>query len=289
MPSAQDPASGSLTEGQLRAMLTLLGDEDPIVWRPIRQRLSHSGNSVLSWLQPHRLHEDPIIRRRVNGIFHERDASTADNEFMAFLLTHGDEFDMEEGVWLFAKTRYPDINISGYRALLDEYAEAVRVDVAGATPGEPQLRLLNSYLFQHLGFRGNEASFYESDNSYFNKVIDRRLGIPISLCVLYLCVAKRLQLPIAGIGMPGHFLCRYQSPREAIYIDPFHGGKLLTTADCIKRLQKLDVTFEETHLAPISSRKILSRMIQNVQLIHRERKDRTESERLRRYLVALGR
>lgn len=289
MLSAPNQPIGSFTEGQLRAFLTLLGDEDPAVWRPIRERLCGAGTPVLAWLKPHRLHPDPAIRRRVQDIFRERDASSADNEFMAFLLTHGEEFDIEEAAWLLARTRYPEINLNGYRALLDEYAEAVRVDVAGATAGESQLRLINSYLFQHLGFKGNESSYYEPENSYLNKVIDRRLGIPISLCALFLGVARRLKLPVTGVGMPGHFLCRYQSPRETIFVDPFHGGKLLSTADCMKRLQKLDVAMEETHLAPISSKKILTRMIQNVHLIHRERKERVEADRLRRYLVVLGR
>lgn len=288
MKPAQELPPGSFTEGQLHALLTLLGDEDPTVWRPIRERLTSAGTPVLRWLEKHRLHSDPAIRRRVKDIFLEREATLADNEFMAFLLSHGEEFDIEQAAWLLAKTRYPEINLEGYNALLDKYAEDVRPDVEGASAGEPQLRLLNSHLFQHLGFKGNEASYYEPENSYLNKVLDRRLGIPISLCVLYLGVARRLKLPVTGVGMPGHFLCRYQTARETIFVDPFHGGKLLTTTDCMKRLQKLDVAMEETHLAPISARKILTRMIQNVHLIHRERKDRVEADRLRRYLVILG-
>ncbi|MFM7103737.1 MAG: transglutaminase family protein, partial [Verrucomicrobiota bacterium] len=88
---------------------------------------------------------------------------------------------------------------------------------------------------------------------------------------------------------PGHFLCRYQSAREEHYIDVFHHGQLLTRADCLRRLRHFAGEVDESALLPISSRRILQRMISNVQLIHKDRKERAEAERLQRYLVALAR
>ena len=95
------------------------------------------------------------------------------------------------------------------------------------------LTTINNYLFDELGFSGDEENYYDPQNSYLNRVVDRRKGNPINLSLLYLLLARRLKLPVAGIGLPGHFICRYQSTSDEIYIDAFHDGKFLTKADCI--------------------------------------------------------
>ena len=144
-------------------------------------------------------------------------------------------------------------------------------------------------LFDELGFFGNEVDYYDPANSYLNQVMDRRRGIPISLSVLYLFIGRRLQLPVAGVGMPGHFLCRFQTSREEFYIDPFHCGELLSRIDCKRRIANLSVQYDESHLAPVTSRRMLQRMIANLHLNHKEREQRAEAERLQRYLIALSR
>jgi regulator of sirC expression with transglutaminase-like and TPR domain len=102
-------------------------------------------------------------------------------------------------------------------------------------------------------------------------------------------VARRLGLPLVGIGMPGHFLCRFQTATDEFYIDAFHGGQLLSRIDCKKRLVNLAVDYDDRHLAPISPRRILQRLIANLHLIHKEKRHRREAERLESYLVALAR
>ena len=119
--------------------------------------------------------------------------------------------------------------------------------------------------------------------------MDSRRGIAVSVSAVYVCVARRLGLPVAGIGMPGHFLCRYQTPREEFYIDAFHGGRLLSRADCKRRIVQLAVEYDDGQLAPVSHRRLMQRMIANLHLIYKERKQRAEAERLQRYLVALSR
>jgi regulator of sirC expression with transglutaminase-like and TPR domain len=150
------------------------------------------------------------------------------------------------------------------------------------------LRIISDYLFRELKFSGDEHNFYDPDNSYFNRVMDRRLGNPISLSLVYLLLARRLRLPMAGIGLPGHFLCRYQSTRTEVFVDAFRGGCLLTKADCIKRVLQLRQRFDESCLAPVSSRRILLRICANLHQIYTQRKSADQVERLQRYLIALA-
>ena len=277
------------TDAQLSAMLTLLGDEDPEVHAAIRAKLLAGGEPVFRFLGRHRLHPEPSVRTRVRELLGQREAALRDGEFMAFVLGQGEQFDLEDGVWRFSLARYPDINVAAFRAQLDAWADRVRDPLRAGASGAETLLALNQVLFVELGFRGNADDYYDPANSYVNRVMDRRRGIPISLSAVYLFVGRRLGLPVTGIGMPGHFLCRYQTSREEIYIDAFNGGKLLDRADCKRRIEALAVEHDDSHLAPVTSRRMLQRMIANLHLLHKEKKQRAEAERLQRHLVALSR
>lgn len=284
-------ASGSspLTESQLQAMLTLLGDENPDIVQTIRSRLLRAGASAFQVLEKNRLHPDPSIRLRIREMLLERDARLYDSEFMAFILAEGEHFDLEESVWKFTRTSFPDTNVDAFRAQLDEWAGWIRERLGPSYGPGVAIDTLNEVLFGELGFRGNNTDYFDPANSYLNRVMDRRLGIPISLSAVYLFLGRRLGFPLVGIGMPGHFICRYQTATEEIYVDPFHEGQLLSRLDCRKRLLSLAAEYDDGHLAPVSHRRTLQRMIANLHLIHKERKDRAETERLQRYLVALSR
>ncbi|MBI3876174.1 MAG: hypothetical protein HY300_09520 [Verrucomicrobia bacterium] len=156
------------------------------------------------------------------------------------------------------------------------------------SPADQILGSINQYIFGHLGFTGNDQSFYDPENSYLNRVLDRRTGNPISLCVAYIAVCRRLRLPVAGIGMPGHFLCRFQGTRGEIYIDAFRRGKLLTKADCVKMLISAGHDFYEGYLSPVSNRRILLRMCSNPHHIYTRLEHSEASNRLHRYITALA-
>src|SRR5712664_2961951 len=201
----------TLSESGRAALINLLADDDRAVYQTVRQKIISYGPQAAEWLRPHLLSNDPSLRRRSQEIVLHFDRQAADNRFLGFCLKHGEEFDLEQGAWLLAQTRYPDINVEGYGALLDYYARQLRERLAPETDPKEVLSALNHYLFVELGFSGNEENYYEPENSYLNRVIDRRTGNPINLCLIYILLARRLRLPVTGIGLPGHFICRHQS------------------------------------------------------------------------------
>ncbi len=278
-----------LSEKQRAALLSLLADEDPAVYRVIRRKILSLGPSVAAWLRPHTLSREPALRRRAQEIVRYLDRQTADNAFLGFCLKHGVDFDLETGAWLLAQTQYPDINPEAYRALLDSYAAELRERLDPAGEAKQTLGAFNHYLFSDLGFTGNEADYYDPENSYLNRVIDQRTGNPINLCLVYLLLARRLRLPIAGIGLPGHFICRYQSAAVEIYLDVFNGGKFLAKADCIKYLVQANFSVRDDYLAPVTPRRLLLRICANLHQIYLQLELADEATRLQRYLVALAR
>jgi len=285
----QASLSGTPNIQRQLALLTLLGDDDPSVSQQIRAQLIAGGQTTLEWLETHRYHDDPQVRRRLWEIFDHFAAAQADSEFLTFTLAHGEHFDLEQAIWLFVRTRYPDAPLAGYRAQLDEWASSMRTVVAATASAEIRLQCVNRELYGRLGFKGNANSYYDPQNSYLNRVMDRRRGIPISMCLLYMFICRRLNLPVTGVGMPGHFLCRYQTPREEFYVDAFHEGRLLTKLDCVKRLREFGGDFDDSALLPISARRTLQRVVANLHLIHKEAHDRAEMDRLQRYRIALAR
>jgi regulator of sirC expression with transglutaminase-like and TPR domain len=278
-----------LSQSQRLALLNLLSDEDPAVYQTIREKILSCGPPAVEWLRPHITSNDPALRRRVRQIVLHFDRQAADDHFLGFCLRHGEEFDLEQAAWLFALTQYPSINVEAYQALLDGYTNELRDRLGSSVEPQGKLAIINEYLFGELGFAGNEEHYYDPQNSYWNRVMDQRRGNPINMCLLYLVLARRLRLPVAGIGLPGHFICRYQSTASEIYIDPFNRGKLLTKADCIQYLTNANCSLRDDYMAPVSTRRLMLRICSNLHQIYQRLEQAIEAVRVQRYLVALAR
>lgn len=289
-PPLSKPTAVNLSASQRAALLTLLTDDDPAVYQTVRDKILTDGQPAREWLRPHTLSSDPVLRRRAQEIIQHLARQTADDRFLAFCLRHrGDEFDVEEAVWLLAQTQYPDTNLEAYQALLDSYAADLSDRIIAEAPPKQILTVLNHFFFEELDFRGDEKDYYDPDNSYLNRVMDRRMGNPISLCLVYLLVARRLRLPVAGIGLPGHFLCRFQNTGEEIYIDVFHRGRFLTKNDCLSHLVRNKQPLDTDLLSPASPHRILGRMCANLYQSYLRMELTEESARLQRYVIALAR
>ena len=134
---------------------------------------------------------------------------------------------------------------------------------------------LSRFLFEDLGFAGNHRDYYDPRNSYVNEVLKRRVGIPITLSLVYMEVGRRTGVPMQGVGLPGHFLmCHAEEP--GLFVDAFHGGLLLSRDECVQRFRDLthpDEPWSDEYLVPIAKRDMLTRMLRNLKVAHLRRKD----------------
>ncbi len=277
-----------LSESQRAALITLLADDDAAIHQTVRNKLLSFGPQAAEWLRPSLLSDDPLLRRRAREIIGYFGRQAADEKFMGFCGSRGEDLPLDEGVWLLAQTQYPEINLAAYDALLDAFTSSLRERIDFTADVEQIVGAINDYLFRELEFTPNEVNYYNPENSFLNRVIDQRTGNPISLCAIYLLLARRLKLPITGIGLPGHFVCRYQTPTVEVYIDAFNRGKLLTKADCIKYLLHTHHGLEEGYLAPVTPRRMLLRMCANLHQIYLHNEQVDETARFQKYLVALA-
>jgi regulator of sirC expression with transglutaminase-like and TPR domain len=188
------------------------------------------------------------------------------------LLTRPDrEVNLGEAALLIASEEYPDLDVRGYLVQLDEMGYALRQRLDEEPRPERAVMALNRYLFHEQGFRGNTEEYYDPRNSYLNEVIDRRTGIPITLSTVYMEVARRGGLDVEGVGLPGHFVVRVQTPGHPLLVDPFHAGMMLTEKDCQDRLDRIfggKVKIEPKMLEPCRHRDMLERMLRNLKAVY---------------------
>ncbi len=183
---------------------------------------------------------------------------------------------LAEAALLIAQEEYADMNCSAYLDRLDRMADEADRRSRNVKNARGRLGALNRYLFETVQFRGNSEDYYDPRNSFLNEVLDRRTGIPITLSTVYLEVGWRLEMPLHGVGFPGHFLVKYSSPEGDIVIDPFHQGTILSEEVCQNRLDQMygrRVQFGQTLLAASTKRQILIRILTNLKGIYLTAKD----------------
>jgi len=278
----------TLSENQKGALIRLLGDETPAVYQAVRKKILSYGPEVIAWLRPLTLSNEPALRRRSQEIIRHFLQLKADNRFLAFCLTEGTDLSLEQGIWLLAQTEYPEINVAAYQAMFDSYAGELLERVDLRADADQILGAFNDYFFDGLGFKGNEENYFDPENNYLNRVMDRRTGNPINLCLVYMMLARRLRLPVTGIGLPGHFICRFQSATEEYFVDVFNRGKIWTKSDCIQYMLYRNITVQEEFLAPVTPRRMLMRVCGNLHQIYQHVQKPDLTTRLHRYLIALA-
>lgn len=276
-----------INESQIRALIRLLSDEDERIVKTISVRLMDFGDSAVPLLQEAEI-EQPDMADRIATILEEIRGSRLEEELDELVGRPGHEVNLETGTFLLARYAYPSLDVALYERQLDHMARELRGQIGSRVSGEETVKALNRYVFTEQGFKGNTKNYYELENSYLNRVIDRRTGIPISLSVVYLLIGKRLGLPVHGIGMPGHFLVKYESEKYKIFIDCFNGGALLTEKNCMRFLTEAGYGFEERYLQKSPTRAILTRMIKNLLAIYSKLDDPLKKTRLMRFMEILG-
>lgn len=263
---------------ELRSLFTLLDDPDHRIAEAVTERLRSRGQSVLDpLLEFIDFAPDPLARERAETLAREFNEEILTEEFkrLAGRMDQGDPKTLEDGAFLIARFGNPRLNVLHYRAELNKLAGSLTDFLFGIDSPLEMLLTTNSFFFDEQKFKGNENTFLEPENSYIDSVIDRRLGIPISLALVYILVARdRVGLPFSGASTPGHFLIRYDGvENEPLFVDAFNGGLILKQRDIKRFLELSKLPFDESFLKPASPRAVLLRMIRNLIIVFTERKD----------------
>jgi len=275
-----------LTSGDLEALVRLLADEDEKIRRVAREHLTAGGDRALEIVEERALgSDDPDVRRAAGDFLRESRRSVVLAQWRAFAGSR--EVDLELGAVLIARSEYPDLDMTPHIRTLDGYAAVLRQRLKAIRSREAIIEKISELLFKEMRYRGNEREYYDPRNSYLNHVMDRKLGIPISLSALFLFLARRLDQQVEGVGMPGHFLLRYRQGRKSTFLDPFNRGRHWTYQNCVAYLQTQGFSFREEYLRTIDDRGILLRMLENLLRIYHSEEDLERVNRMNCMLADL--
>jgi regulator of sirC expression with transglutaminase-like and TPR domain len=231
-------------------------------------------------------HNEGVSTQRF-GYFPEpsREDSSADPLTLLAQTVQGNEaaVDLGAAALAIAAAHYFRLDRAAYLERLDALAAGARRRIGRKRRAEQVIAALNAFLFEEQGFRGNLESYYDPSNSFLNEVLDRRVGLPITLSVLYLALSYRLGLPVYGVGMPLHFIVKYIEKDRETYIDPFYGGEILTPEGCHKRIERIvnqPVAFDPSYLHATPKRLILYRLLNNLKQVYLRREEPNRAGRV---------
>ncbi len=255
-----------LTQTELKSLVQLLDEEDPNSLDLVRRRLLSAGDAALPYLEEVKTAAAGDLAHRADAVSMEIRFKKLRREFAA--LSVPQEPDLEKGALLLARFAYPGLDPKGYTAWMDKVSMKIQDELPSDADAGMTFQRLNSHLFQGMGFSGNARHYDDPDNNYLNRVIDNRRGVPESLSLLYLLLARRLRLPVYGVSTPGHFLVGFRPGPHACFIDAYHRGRLLDIAEVRRMLARGGFKFREEFVARCSSRDILIRIMRNLIVIY---------------------
>jgi len=204
------------------------------------------------------------------------DMHEARRRFRTLLACPPGNLHLAEGALLIAQEAYPHLDINAYLQRLAQISDTIKQRLGMELDPRRIVASINTHLYDELNFRGNQDNYYDPRNSFLNEVLERKVGIPITLSVIYIEIGRQVGLPIVGVGLPGHFIVQYDAQADTFWIDPFYGGTILTQADCAARIQQIygpKVTWQDSFLTSVSDRDILRRMLSNLKGIYLQQRD----------------
>ena len=258
----------ALSETELRSLVELLDEEDPRSLELVRHEILTIGEPVIPFLEELRARSGSELAARADAMSRELRFSKLKDDFLDWARRPSPE--LESGALLLSRFGYPGVAPSLYSRWLDRVAARVQEEIPSGAQAPAVLQRLTSVLFQEMGFAGNESNYYDPDNSYLNRVIETRRGIPVSLSVLTLLLGARLNLPVYGVGTPGHFLVGFLSGPRACFIDAFNRGRLLDLEGVRHMLTRSGYEFRREYVSPVAARDIVVRMMRNLISIYQK-------------------
>jgi len=276
------------TLGQISYLIQLLTDRDEFVRQKVSAQLIELGEDALPFLEIATRREDIPLRIQAQAVIDAIFPKKLGEKFRQLAQKGlGRDVDLEAGMLLIMEFGHPHSDPKVCRENLDALARNLEQSLTTDADPSHIVQSLTHLLFQQNRFKGNKANYMNPDNSYLNKVLEHKSGLPITLSALCVLVAGRLGLPIVGVGLPGHYIAKYNLPKNAIYFDPFHQGRLLNRTDCIQIVEQFGHRFEEHFLSQATNRETLIRMLNNLVQVYQGSNDLDKADTLSKYIKIL--
>ncbi len=275
-----------MKDTELKALITLLEDEDEEIVTHVEGRLMEIGTGVIPMLeQEWEENFNPLIQRRIEDLIHVLQFELLQERLEDWKANRQE--DLLEGLWLVATYQYPDLDLEELRQEIHQlYVEVWREFRSDLLPYD-QVRIMNSVIFNKMKFRPNTRNFHSPANSMINAVLESKKGNPISLCSVYMLIAQKMDLPIFGVNLPNLFILTYRNDSADFYINAFNKGLIFTRADIDNYLEHLGVPAQELFYNPCQHLDIVLRSLRNLIVAFEKLGDYQKSDEVKTILRRL--
>lgn len=272
---------------EIKALIALLDDDDQEVLEHVEEKIMSYGDIIIPYLeQEWENNFNPDVQKRIEDIIHSLQFESLKSRLKEW--HQGKKHDLLEGMWLIATYQYPDLSLKSLKEQLEQiYYEAWLEFKTDAHPFD-QIKILNSVIFGKLKFRANTKNFHAPANSMINAVLETRKGNPISLCVIYMLVARKLKLPVYGVNLPSLFILTYKSEERQFYINAFNRGLIFSKQDIDNYIQQLKLQFLDMFYQPCSNTDIIRRALRNLIVTFEKLKDYEKADEIKTLLEIMS-
>jgi len=257
----------STTRSEIESLVFLMDDPDEFVRQSVYNRIFELGESSVPLLDEYRAKsKDEKLKTELKNIIHQITFESFQQEFLS-LLDNGiyNMEDLEEGVFLLSRLDDPTIRTRQFKVMLDAMAAELEPRILRAGSLVDKMQIVLQYMYGQLGFEGCHSDYLNPRYSFLHQVIPNRIGIPLSLALVLLFLARRLRLPFYGVNMPLHFLLKFETESgKSLYIDPFNHGGILSREQCLMFLKKSGVKPSDAYFERASEIEMFSRFIRNL-------------------------
>lgn len=277
-----------MKDTEFKALVSLLEDDDRQVIDHVEEKIKSLGQKVIPYLETEwESNLNPTVQRRIEDLIHILQFELLQERLVDWYENESD--DLLKGLWIIATYQYPDLEYLKLKQDLEQiYYEAWLEFKPDAHPID-QIKLLNSVLFGKLKFGANTKNFHSPSNSMINMVLESKKGNPISLCSVYMLVAKKLKMPVYGVNLPNLFILTYKHEQHhQFYINAFNRGLIFSRDDIDNYIAELRITPQKNYFQPCDNKEIIKRSLRNLINSFGKIGDHAKSEEVKSLLFAVS-
>jgi regulator of sirC expression with transglutaminase-like and TPR domain len=277
-----------MEDKELKALVSLLDDEDKQVIAHVEEKILSIGVSVIPFLESEwESNFNPKVQERIEGLIH-----TLQYELVRTRLKEwyaGDEHDLLTGMWIVATYQYPDTELSKLKQDLEQIYYDTWLEFRNDLYPLDQVKIINSVLFGKLKFGANSKNFHSPGNSLINVVLETHKGNPITLSVIYMLVAQKLKLPVYGVNLPNLFILTYKDEAHSqFYINTFNRGLIFSRQDIENYINELHLTPQPSFFEPCQTIEIIRRTLRNLVMSFEKMGEHAKAEEVKLLLVEIS-
>jgi regulator of sirC expression with transglutaminase-like and TPR domain len=276
-----------MEEKELKALVSLLDDEDTQIASHIEEKILSLGTSIIPFLeQEWEINFSPVVQKRIEEIIHTLQYELVKERLRDWY--NGQEQDLLKGMWIVATYQYPDLELEKLKQELEQIYYETWLDFKSELYAFDQVKIINGVLFNKLRFGANTKNFHSPGNSMINVVLESRKGNPITLCVIYMLVAQKLKMPVHGVNLPNLFILTYKDEHHTFYINAFNRGLIFSRQDIENYINELHLVPQKSFFEPCTSLEIVRRALRNLVMSFEKIGEHAKAEEVKLLLIEIS-